>query len=74
MARRTKGQNGEGRKGASRPYIPPTDDRLDEIARILALGILRLRAKQDKTRIETADSEREFGVDFLPDQSVHAGE
>lgn len=49
-----------------------SDARLNEIARILALGIRRLRAKPSETGAYDADPESEFGLDFSPRQSVHA--
>ena len=42
MAQATEKQGNNGRKGATGGHMPPADARLDEIARILALGILRL--------------------------------
>jgi len=43
--------------------LPRTDgERLDEVAQLLALGILRLRARQD--------GDSQTGVDFEAQQSV----
>ena len=51
---------------------PPTstssDERLDEVARILALGILRLRARRKKPN--EPNHLREFRLDFSAEQSV----
>lgn len=69
-ARRIDGRTRD--RDVSPPRPTSSDERLNEIARILALGILRLRARQQKTAPSTADQERDFGVDFSPDQSVHA--
>ena len=55
---------------------PPTflssDERLDEVARILALGILRLRARRKKPN--EPNHLREFRLDFSAEQSVHGVE
>lgn len=43
-------------------------ERLDEVAEILALGILRLRARQGKPN--DPNHLRRFGLDFRPEESV----
>ena len=43
-------------------------ERLDEVARILALGILRLRGHREKSN--DPNQLREFGLDFSPEKSV----
>lgn len=74
MARGRWKQGGKGHNGATGGHIPPTDARLGEVARILALGILRLRARQEAANgPEVQDPESDFGLDFSPDRSVHAG-
>lgn len=49
-----------------------SDERLDEVARILALGILRLQARRKKTH--NPNHLRAFGLDFSAEQSVHGVE
>jgi hypothetical protein len=51
-----------------RPDFMTPAERLDEIADILAAGILRLRARVSAPRGSTAEQVR---VDFLPKQSGH---
>ena len=64
---------GPDRKPVIRPGVPEeAEDRLDEIARILALGIVRLRAKQQEQADSGENEESEFGLDFSGQQSVHA--
>jgi len=45
--------------------------RLDEVARILALGVLRLRARQKQEKSINSNHLMEFGLDFSPHQSMH---
>lgn len=45
------------------------DERLREVAEILAAGLLRLRAK----RAAEGEHRRESSLDFSAGQSVHAG-
>ena len=45
-------------------------ERLDEVARILALGILRLRARREREKAIDPNHLSRFGLDFEPDQSV----
>jgi hypothetical protein len=49
------------------PNLMTAAERLTEIGEILALGILRLRAKAEK-----AGDRRELSLDFFASQSVHA--
>lgn len=46
-------------------------ERLDEVARILALGIIRLRARRYSEKANDPNHLREFGLDFSPRKSVH---
>jgi hypothetical protein len=51
------------------PVLMTTDDRLSEVAQILAAGLVRLRHREcrnDCGRLE------KNGLDFPPDRSVHA--
>lgn len=50
----------------------PEAAHLDEIARILALGILRLQARARYSADSGVDPESDLEVDFSPDRSVHA--
>ena len=47
-----------------------TSERLDEVARLLALGFLRLRARRQAERANDPNHLREFGLDFGADGSV----
>ena len=40
------------------------DERLDEVARLLALGYLRLRARRRAEKANDPNHLREFGLDF----------
>ena len=74
MVRAAKKQAGKGRIGATGGQITSAsmsdDERLDEIARILALGILRLRARQLENSPVRSGPEAGFGLDFAAEQSV----
>jgi hypothetical protein len=50
------------------PDLMTLAERLDEIAEILAAGIIRARARLRAPRGSTAEQVR---VDFLPDRSSH---
>jgi hypothetical protein len=52
-------------------FIPmsPTE-RLDEVARLLSLGILRLRARRQAEKANDPNHLREFGLDFGGERSV----
>ena len=45
-------------------------DRLDEVARLLALGILRLRARRRAEKGNDPNQLRRFGLDFTGEGSV----
>ena len=48
------------------------DERLDEVARLLALGYLRLRARRQAERTNDPNHLRRFGLDFAAEGSVCA--
>jgi hypothetical protein len=50
------------------PDLMTADERLTELAQILAAGLIRLRRRQS---ISAAGS-RDFRLDFSPERSVHA--
>ena len=45
-------------------------ERLDEVARLLALGYLRLRARRQEQKANEPNHLREFGLDFGGEGSV----
>jgi hypothetical protein len=45
-------------------------ERLDEVARLLALGVLRLRARRRAEKANDLNHLREFGLDFRGEGSV----
>ena len=45
-------------------------ERLDEVARLLALGYLRLRARRQAEKLNDPNQLREFGLDFAAEGSV----
>ena len=47
-----------------------SDERLDEVAHLLALGILRLQARKNGKNPNNPNQLREFGLDFAPGTSV----
>src|SRR5918994_6076279 len=49
---------------AIRPKPLSPAERLDEIARLLALGFLRLRARRSERKASDPNHFREFGLDF----------
>jgi hypothetical protein len=49
--------------------ISPTE-RLDEVARLLALGFLRLRARRQREKLNAPNYLRKFGLDFGAKGSV----
>jgi hypothetical protein len=54
-----------------------TTERLDEVARLLALGYLRLRARRNVEKSKEPNHLREFGLDFgakgsVCDSNTHA--
>jgi hypothetical protein len=50
------------------PMTP--DERLDEVARLLALGFLRLRARRSERNANDPNHLREFGLDFAAEGSA----
>jgi hypothetical protein len=46
------------------------DERLDEVARLLALGYLRLRARRRAEKATCPNHLRSFGLDFVAEGSV----
>ena len=46
------------------------EDRLDEVARLLALGYLRLRARRQAEKTNDPNHLRNFGLDFGAQGSV----
>jgi hypothetical protein len=58
-------------KGAGIHPSPMTaDERFDEVARLLALGFLRLRARRRAEKANDPNRLREFGLDFAGEGSV----
>jgi hypothetical protein len=45
-------------------------ERLDEVARLLALGYLRLRARRQAEKLNDPNHLSGFGLDFGPEGSV----
>jgi hypothetical protein len=45
-------------------------ERLDEVARLLALGVLRLRARRRAEKVNDPNHLRRFGLDFTAEGSV----
>ena len=54
----------------SLPYPMTSNDRLNEVARLLALGFLRLRARRQAERANDPNYLRELGLDFGGEGSV----
>jgi hypothetical protein len=52
------------------PDLLPASWRLDEVARLLALGFLRLRARRQAEKTNDPNHLREFGLDFRGEGSV----
>ena len=52
------------------PYPMTSAERLDEVARLLALGFLRLRARRRAEEASEPNHLREFGLDFAAEGSV----
>jgi hypothetical protein len=52
------------------PYPMTSTERLDEVARLLALGYLRLRARRQAEKANDPNQLREFGLDFFGQGSV----
>jgi hypothetical protein len=51
------------------PDLMTAEERLTEVAQILAAGLIRLRRRQSATQ---ASRSGDFRLDFSPDRSVHA--
>jgi hypothetical protein len=49
--------------------MSPTE-RLDEVARLLALGFLRLRARRQREKSNNPNNLSNFGLDFAAEGSV----
>jgi len=45
-------------------------ERLDEVARLLALGVLRLRVRRRAAKANDPNQLRRFGLDFTAEGSV----
>jgi hypothetical protein len=52
------------------PDLLPASWRLDEVARLLALGYLRLRVRRQREKANDPNHLREFALDFGGDGSV----
>jgi hypothetical protein len=52
------------------PSPATADERLDEVARLLALGYLRLRARRQAEKAHDPNRLRAFGLDFGAEGSV----
>ena len=52
----------------SAPMSP--SERLDEVARLLALGFLRLQARRQAEKANEPNHLSEFGLDFCAERSV----
>jgi hypothetical protein len=51
-------------------YPMTSNDRLDEVAGLLALGFLRLRARRQQEKANDPNHLRSFGLDFRGEGSV----
>jgi len=58
------------KRQAIHPSPMTADERLDEVARLLALGFLRLRARRQAEKADDPIHLREFGLDFAGEGSV----
>jgi hypothetical protein len=52
------------------PSPMAAEERLDEVARLLALGYLRLRARRRAEKANDPNRLRGFGLDFAAERSV----
>jgi hypothetical protein len=52
------------------PNFMTAEERLDEVARLLALGFLRLRARRQREKANDPNRLRKFGLDFAGEGSV----
>ena len=55
---------------ALHPDLMTAAERLDEVARLLALGYLRMRARRRPGKSNEPNHLREFGLDFRAERSV----
>jgi hypothetical protein len=53
-----------------KPLLITPAERLDEVARLLALGYLRLRARRQAEKANEPNHLRSFGLDFRGEGSV----
>jgi len=54
------------------PTRMSVDERLDEVANILALGLVRLKSREREEKRSTFSSLEDNSLDFGPQQSVDA--
>jgi hypothetical protein len=52
------------------PELMTSAERLDEVARLLALGFLRLQARRQREKSNDPNHLRDFGLDFRAEGSV----
>jgi hypothetical protein len=52
------------------PDLMTPTERLDEVARLLALGFLRLRARRSERKANDPNHLRKFGLDLAAERSV----
>ena len=57
---------------AQSPSLLTPAERLDEVGRILAAGILRARAKRLESQAQSKGEERDVSLDLLVEESGHA--
>jgi hypothetical protein len=70
MDRRVWLNTDRARARSCEPNRMAAGDRLDEVARLLALGYLRLRARRQAEKANEPNQLREFGLDFRGEGSV----
>jgi hypothetical protein len=70
MDRRMLLNTDRARARSCQPNRIAAGDRLDEVARLLALGYLRLRARRQAAKPNEPNQLREFGLDFRGEGSV----
>ena len=60
------------RRAMSGSHFSPmtAEERLDEVARLLALGFLRLRARHQAKKASDPNQLSSFGLDFVAEGSV----
>ncbi|MEI8397504.1 MAG: hypothetical protein WCF85_22535 [Rhodospirillaceae bacterium] len=58
-------------KNDPHPARMTTTDRLDEVAHILAAGILRARARRPERQVQKQNENREVSLDMTPKESGH---